>query len=587
MRQSDRGSEAWQEKKALQRRSAESYDIDRWYTTLKSVTFPTAFVRLSISDAEAMIAVYKHRELRGPPTTADHLRAIAGLRRQITRCMQSMHLGRDQQSRNQRAAAGYFVRLTSRSPKDAAVVTKDQFTKQFEHLKSVEPNSDHTNLQLRAYFEASAQAQRVTNADGALSLLLASERVYCDLLEACAAFRKVGWTTQIAIREWSPRLRQEYEFRGFVHKSEFNAVCQYNHYCIYPLQYIHRHTLLAKLRSFWCTRVRDVLQPAFDSYVVDFAILSDGTVTVVELNPFDSATGGAMYHWGIPEDRRVLENGPLSELRMATTPLNGADDMLDYLRSTLVDSDDDRHICWDFGEVIDHGCIAFDNDEPVESGTVDDVASTYVVVAEHNDAVLPGVSGLSSTEFQSLCPVEDTSFVCTFGVLEPPPMTGCTHAVVARAQASTGSAGSREKWSCNDVDTDDGNEFVATMPTTHVEAEVQSQHETRHSLHNKSLLAAQPLEMFESITLREAATTMAMTSPPRDATADTGDRIKLRTYADGSNMYTKEVDEPSDDEGEAQSAMHTTTASAQAVVKMHRAVVCLKQMLPLDRCTIM
>lgn len=109
---------------------------------------------------------------------------------------------------------------------------------------------------------------------------------------------QVGWTTQIAIREWSPLLQQEYEFRGFVHKSELNAVCQYNHYCIYPEQIQQKHSLLAKIKTFWSTHVRDLLTPAYDSYVVDFAILTDGTVAVIELNPFDHATGGAMYHWG-------------------------------------------------------------------------------------------------------------------------------------------------------------------------------------------------------------------------------------------------------------------------------------------------
>lgn len=78
-----------------------------------------------------------------------------------------------------------------RSPKDAAIVTKAQYTERLTYLESREPQSDRTNLQLRAYFEASTQALRVTSADEALSLFLASERVYTDLLEARAAFRKV------------------------------------------------------------------------------------------------------------------------------------------------------------------------------------------------------------------------------------------------------------------------------------------------------------------------------------------------------------------------------------------------------------
>ena len=42
-------------------------------------------------------------------------------------------------------------------------------------------------------------------------------------------------------------------------------------------------------------------------------------VLIVELNPFDEQTGGGLFRWEDPDDRALLEHGPLG-LRMATQP---------------------------------------------------------------------------------------------------------------------------------------------------------------------------------------------------------------------------------------------------------------------------
>ena len=44
-----------------------------------------------------------------------------------------------------------------------------------------------------------------------------------------------------------------------------------------------------------------------------------GDVLIVELNPFDEQTEAGLFTWEDPEDRALLERGPLG-LRMATHP---------------------------------------------------------------------------------------------------------------------------------------------------------------------------------------------------------------------------------------------------------------------------
>ena len=59
----------------------------------------------------------------------------------------------------------------------------------------------------------------------------------------------------------------------------------------FPTQLERREELLRSVTSFWETHVKDRLAGVFDRCVVDFAVLRDGRVMVIELNPFDTFTG--------------------------------------------------------------------------------------------------------------------------------------------------------------------------------------------------------------------------------------------------------------------------------------------------------
>jgi hypothetical protein len=59
----------------------------------------------------------------------------------------------------------------------------------------------------------------------------------------------------------------------------------------FPSQLNRRDELLHAVTTFWEIHVRSKLEQTFDRYVVDFAVLRNGRVIVIELNPFDTYTG--------------------------------------------------------------------------------------------------------------------------------------------------------------------------------------------------------------------------------------------------------------------------------------------------------
>ena len=293
-------------------REQSDFDVEHWYELLRDHTFPTAIVPLPKEVAAAVQAAYSHRFLERAEPTAEQQAAL----QEYTAHLQDEcnKLGRD----------GFFVRLGSRSPKDAdaAMATRQAYEAELERRAEEDGAEDGyesvdeaCNAQLRAYFEVAHRALRVSTAEEAVALLCTSERVYRDLERSLEG----GVDMSVCLRAWQPSLRQEYEFRGFVCGGTLTQLSQYNPYVHMPDLVEARDATLATIERFWRESVDPLLRTRWDAYVVDFALLGSGDVLIVELNPFDEQTEAGLFTWEDPEDRALLERGPLG-LRMTTHP---------------------------------------------------------------------------------------------------------------------------------------------------------------------------------------------------------------------------------------------------------------------------
>mmetsp|Transcript_106170 Transcript_106170/g.193149 ORF Transcript_106170/g.193149 Transcript_106170/m.193149 type:complete len:426 (-) Transcript_106170:29-1306(-) len=200
----------------------------------------------------------------------------------------------------------YFVRLSSRSPKDAAAVNELAFLE--EALKQ-RASQKTLNGRLGLFCDLFLRGMRVQNGLEAVHLLLASKRVTDDIFQAIEAEDQCGvpYDLSLVVRTWSPGVREDAEFRGFMSiDGQLVALSQYNEFFYQPELEEHREAISQALVEFVETSLRPkLLGTQFLPCVLDLVILQRGglhepfdplgEVRVVELNPANERTSPALF----------------------------------------------------------------------------------------------------------------------------------------------------------------------------------------------------------------------------------------------------------------------------------------------------
>ncbi|KAL0492094.1 hypothetical protein AKO1_015865 [Acrasis kona] len=187
------------------------FDIDVWYPRVKDFTFETAFLPLSLSEAQAIVNYYETFYNHRMKLTSEHIHMLKSLERRIEAELRT----------NQAFACGAFLRLCGRSPKEGEPLNRSQVL--------VKYNKDLEELYL--------QGAPLAIKDQVRSLI---------------------------IEKWSQ---------------------------------VHQHI-------------------GQESYVIDFSYdPNKKTIVMIELSPFRTCTGTAMFSWS--QDQDQLHNGPL-EFRIKT-----------------------------------------------------------------------------------------------------------------------------------------------------------------------------------------------------------------------------------------------------------------------------
>ncbi|XP_065198190.1 uncharacterized protein LOC135829724 [Sycon ciliatum] len=325
-------SSQFHDHKVQQRKEHLPFDVESWYDWLGAGhTFATHFVEVSLAEAQALLRWYHHRYNSRDAPASEQVRALVELRDRLTPILDE-------------AGKDWFIRLSSRSPKDAGFLDKSMFEEELERWRKVmQEDAEHlnarrsqadqrseeadgtyhhppdmdrekadklleANAQMLAFSQITWENQKTkggpATSGAVLEHLVSSERVLVDLVEATEA--EELFSMKIIARQWEPTLRHDFEFRGFVNNGQLNALSQYNHYCYFPHVLREKAALEKSIVKYWQTEIKPRIP--LDSYVVDFAVLSDGRVTVVELNPFKTTTGACLFSWS--HHREILESRP-------------------------------------------------------------------------------------------------------------------------------------------------------------------------------------------------------------------------------------------------------------------------------------
>ncbi|KNC51057.1 uncharacterized protein AMSG_12030 [Thecamonas trahens ATCC 50062] len=285
----------------------DAYHLPHWHSVLWAAgkTPAAVTIPLSVPEGRALVAAYRARALyaRGAEPHLD------GLADRIDAALASMasELG---------SSPAAFVRLTTRSPKDAVLrspALQAWLNEAFREAAVVCTDADadadarQINADTIGWYAAMVDAMRIESAATALDLLVDSHRVFTDVSRWLAA-RDAGQTDGagagmgVVVRNWLP-IAPVTEFRAFVRRNVLVAVSQYIDVVCFPELAVPGAADLVGRRA--TAAVNDLL-PLLetlsfpdDSVVLDLVLPldDDAQAFVIECNPYTVKTGPALFDW--------------------------------------------------------------------------------------------------------------------------------------------------------------------------------------------------------------------------------------------------------------------------------------------------
>eukprot|EP01094_Clydonella_sp_ATCC50884_P018085 TRINITY_DN3287_c0_g1_i1.p1 TRINITY_DN3287_c0_g1~~TRINITY_DN3287_c0_g1_i1.p1 ORF type:complete len:702 (-),score=295.00 TRINITY_DN3287_c0_g1_i1:1173-3278(-) len=280
-------------------RYKKAFGVDTWYAGMEEHTFATTFVELSFDAAAALMQKHRNRgEAAGPEDEA----ALKALAQEIDAAIASF------------ASKKAFIKLNTRSPKDVPVYAfKDpEVIGAVDSALDALPEDASPSEVVSSFVVATNRCLLVEGGAAAVRLLVRSDRIYEDL-GVVTDFGREHFSAHVVVREWDEEMvaHPEMEFRCFVGNGTLNAITQYFSFCHYPQLEARKPQLQQTIAEFHASVGERI---PHSSYVVDYFVRQDGSVLVIELNPFHNGAGAGLFSWR--DDRELFLHGPL-EMRVS------------------------------------------------------------------------------------------------------------------------------------------------------------------------------------------------------------------------------------------------------------------------------
>jgi len=271
------------------------YNIEQWSDVLEPVSFKTIYCELTIEDGKNFMAYYKsvHLDKKG---ASEELQAwVQDLTSRLQPSMDEMNA----------SDKGVFIKTSSRSPKDAQAVQDRLDSLYIEYLKAMPDRSETSRV--RSLLKAAHMCQQVKSAEEGMALLLASERIYADMMLATKYPDR--WHENIVLREWAT-IDFELEFRSVVKGGEMHALSQYTTFLYSDFVNENKNLIVERVLKFFNDQVQPLLGEKYEGSVIDFGFQNETLEKcyVIELNPYTVNTDACLFSWA--RDRECFENGP-------------------------------------------------------------------------------------------------------------------------------------------------------------------------------------------------------------------------------------------------------------------------------------
>ena len=278
-----------------------SVDMDVWYPMLKSITFKTYFIHIKYCEAEAIINYYnyRYRHQKNAFTIKD-TNILLELENKINYYFKTYDDLKN----------GAMFRLTGRSGKDMDYYDNDKIYQLYLNnlskiSKQLNKNQEDPNTRYIA-ITTLMNRFKVNSGKDVLNVLLTSQRLFLDMKD----WLKHGGKEQIVLRKWEDSLSSEREFRCFVVNNELKAICQDERYAFFP-DLVKNKSLYEKIINDYFNNVFK-MKMKIPTYVVDFAILKNNEIKLIEFSPFLRCTSARLFRWDNNYEEMLNGDGKLT-----------------------------------------------------------------------------------------------------------------------------------------------------------------------------------------------------------------------------------------------------------------------------------
>ena len=278
-----------------------SVDMDVWYPMLKSITFKTFFIPLKYKEAETIINFHYYKNKRQDATfTREETKILLNLQQKVDHYFQTI-----EELKN-----GAMFRLSGRSGKDMDYYDNDKIYQAYqENLEKVSKklNKDKNDINTK-YVSITTLMNRfkVNCGKDVLNVLLTSERLFLDLKD----WLNHGGREQMILRQWDDSLCSDKEFRAFVQNNELKAICQDERFALFQDLIDNKQLYEKLLNDYFNNSVKPLMK--IPNYVVDFCILKNNEVKLIEFSPFLRCTSACLFRWDLNYDEMLHGTGKLT-----------------------------------------------------------------------------------------------------------------------------------------------------------------------------------------------------------------------------------------------------------------------------------
>ena len=324
---------------------SQAYDMDRWISHFQpsNVTPKTTIIQLTREESEALRKICAFSNNKFYNFTKKSIEMSAGLKvprpwhkyilSESPECpvpVENDHLItfntfylKLEEELNQtffvNAEQSFFIKLSTRSPKDSKIVKMRQ-EELYTVLQNQFESNDHpafSQEEMIAFIrnESWRQAFKVNNIDDAIDIMLTSERIEADF-ETHKSYAYFDDDLSIILRSFIDNIPPFAELRGFIKDYKLNALTQYQDDL--PSSFLRGNYDIIKetVCGFYNKEVENRLrQSGLSHAVVDFGLRVGANfnlqgVILIEFNSFGFRSGSGCFDWSNEKDFEVMVRGP-------------------------------------------------------------------------------------------------------------------------------------------------------------------------------------------------------------------------------------------------------------------------------------